>query len=815
MEKSSKSSSSKSSNSGNSFSSKPSTINKSKTGIEADHYIEPDILVPKVNYIPVNHTDSVNSDPDQAPPPHVLGGSRRLKAVPYDAIKDELKKKYTRDNTIIRESKMPVNIIKPPCQSETLGDCSSCNKKPVSIEEFQQRVTYEVVKLGTMEEGIFPIGKGNKNFKCEFLQNWIGQHVKCKFLIVVAMYNEVCTEFDATLAGIKANIQHFTSGNKSLNIDQLGVVFIIDGIEPFLKSFLKMEGTSLSKDRKSCFRKNFSYFSQFFNLDIIKETFGVEEILQKNKEDKEFDFVLMRNLFEAQMIEKGQEIAHLFSQRVSYDKDYALNTIFCVKHLNKRKLNTHRWFFEGFCHKIVPDYVALLDVGTIPRPTGLYLLYEAMEDDNRVAGCCGEIVPDDSGPYNPVVQAQVVEYKFAHIMDKGLESIIGYVSVLPGAFSAYRWERLKDQKTLNAYFYSQRPGAVLDLFKANMFLAEDRILCLELMCQKDTWNILRFVKGSQAVTDVPADLNTLMAQRRRWVNGSWFSMIYTIKNCNRIGDSSHSGFRKCIFKALMFYYAIIALFNWVLVGSFYLAFAISVKMNLGETDNEQDKLTKWSTPLIYLYGCILCAILITSFAVKPAKIELLYRLICLMLGLYTYTTIFLTLYFIYDDGFSFGQWRSQLAAAMILVLGFIFTVIILLNFGTSLKPVLKGVLSYIFMTGSYVNIFLIYSICNIHDVSWGNRPDQMTADEKALVDDYKNERTRWVLVWIVMNASFAYLSNIVTSSGGPWGKAYIVVLMLIAYLIIIMKFVGGFFYVLDELCCTCLHEDKKKRQRSE
>ena len=812
MGKSKKSSSSSSSSSKNDSSNKLSSLNKSKTGIVEDAHADPEILLAKDNYIPVKHSESINSDPDQAPPPHLLSGSKRLKPVPYETIKDELKKKYTRDNTMMKESKMPVNLIQPPCQSDKIGDCSICNKKPIAIEEFNQRVTYEVVKLGTMEEGIFPIGKGNDNFKCEFLQNWIKEKVKCKFLIVVAMYNEVCTEFDATLEGIKRNIDHFTSGKRSLNIEEIGVVFIIDGIEPFLKSFLKMEGAALSKDKKSCFRKNFSYFSQFFNLDIIKETFGVEEILKK---DSEFDFELMRNLYDAKMIEKGQEIAHLFSQRVKYTQDYSLNTIFCVKHLNKRKLNTHRWFFEGFCHRIVPDYVALLDVGTIPKPTGLYLLFEAMEDDSRVAGCCGEIVPDDSGKYNPVVQAQVVEYKFAHIMDKGLESIIGYVSVLPGAFSAYRWDCLNDEKTLNAYFYSQRPGAVLDLFKANMFLAEDRILCMELMCQKDRWNILRFVKGSQAVTDVPADLNTLMAQRRRWVNGSWFSMIYTIKNCNRIGDSKHSGFRKCIFKALMFYYAIIAVFNWVLVGSFYLAFAISVKMNLNETDSEQDKLTKWSTPLIYLYGCILCSLLITSFAVKPAKIELLYRLICLILGLYTCTTIFLTLYFIFFDGFTFGQWRSQLAAAMILVLGFIFSIIILLNFRTSLKPVLKGVLSFIFMTGSYVNIFLIYSICNIHDVSWGNRPDKMTADEKCLVDEYKNERTRWVLVWILMNASFAYLSNIVTSSGSPWGKAYIIVLMLIAYLIIIMKFIGGFFYVLDEWCCTCLHEDKKSRHRSE
>lgn len=723
-----------------------------------------------------------------------------------------------RKNSIKHKHHNVVNKISPPCQSSKDVDCSICNKTPLSLKKFKKQVNYQVVKLGSRAEGIMPLeAKEKENFQdrqefnCGFLQNWIDlkndEEQKCKFLIVVAMYNEVCDEFHGTLEGIKNNIDHFMQSDSKVDITQIGVVFIIDGIEPFLKSFLKMDGNALKGDQKCCFRKNFSYFSQFFNLDMIKESFGIEDVLKK---DEIYDFELMKNLFQAGLIKEFQEIAHLFCQKVEYNEKYSLNTIFCVKHLNKRKLNTHRWFFEGFCSRINPDYVALLDVGTVPRPTGLFLLFEAMENDDRIAGCCGEIIPENSKTFNIIVQAQIVEYKFAHIMDKGLESIIGYVSVLPGAFSAYRWECLNENRTLDSYFFSQRPGKVLNLFNANMYLAEDRILCMELMCQKGRSNILRFVKGSEATTDVPDSLNLLMAQRRRWVNGSWFSMIYTIRNCNRISDSNHSWLRKCFFKTLMTYYAIIALFNWVLVGSFYLAFVVSVKMNLGETDMRQDKLTKWSTPLIFFYGCILCALLIVSFAVKPAKIEGLFRIISFILGLFTVTTIGLTVFYLFRDGFDSSGWTSSLSASMLIVLGLIFTVIILLNAKTAIKPVIVGILSYIFMTGTYVNIFLIYSICNIHDVSWGNRPDKMTKEEKDKADEYKNERTRWVLVWIFFNAAFAYLSNIVTSSGNSWGKAYILVLGLAAYMIIIVKFIGGFFYVFDEHCCYCLHENKKR-----
>ena len=39
-----------------------------------------------------------------------------------------------------------------------------------------------------------------------------------------------------------------------------------------------------------------------------------------------------------------------------------------------------------------------------------------------------------------MVKAQYVEYKLSHYLDKSTESLFGFVSVLPGAFSTFRWE---------------------------------------------------------------------------------------------------------------------------------------------------------------------------------------------------------------------------------------------------------------------------------------------------------------------------------------------------------------------------------------
>ena len=53
-------------------------------------------------------------------------------------------------------------------------------------------------------------------------------------------------------------------------------------------------------------------------------------------------------------------------------------------------------------------------------------------------------------------------------MDKALESVIGFISVLPGAFSAYRWDAIKNNErgegALKIYFKPLLPGPEMSVF---------------------------------------------------------------------------------------------------------------------------------------------------------------------------------------------------------------------------------------------------------------------------------------------------------------------------------------------------------------
>ena len=62
-------------------------------------------------------------------------------------------------------------------------------------------------------------------------------------------------------------------------------------------------------------------------------------------------------------------------------------------------------------------------------------------------------------------------------------------------------------------------------FNKNMYLAEDRVLCWELVAKDGEANLLRYVKGAVAETDPMSSLAGLISQRRRWLNGSLFAKL--------------------------------------------------------------------------------------------------------------------------------------------------------------------------------------------------------------------------------------------------------------------------------------------------
>ena len=96
-----------------------------------------------------------------------------------------------------------------------------------------------------------------------------------------------------------------------------------------------------------------------------------------------------------------------------------------------------------------------------------------------------------------------------HTPDKACESFFGFTQVLPGAYSVFRWEAIKGGP-LDAFFKNVTRTETPTCAEANEYLAEDRIMCLEIYTKVNEGFKLAYVPDAKAFTDAPPDLIVLM-----------------------------------------------------------------------------------------------------------------------------------------------------------------------------------------------------------------------------------------------------------------------------------------------------------------
>ncbi|KAI9206504.1 chitin synthase 1 [Polychytrium aggregatum] len=450
--------------------------------------------------------------------------------------------------------------------------------------------------------------------------------------------------------------------------------------------------------------------------------------------------------------QKNPTTAHLFefTTQIVVDRDMRIRShrdglvpvqvLFCLKEKNAKKINSHRWFFNAFGPVIKPNVCVLLDVGTKPTGRSIYYLWREFDRNKHVGGACGEIRAEGgkgcSNFLNPLVASQNFEYKMSNILDKPLESVFGYIQVLPGAFSAYRYSALQNSSPntgpLASYFRGEAlHSEAADVFSANMYLAEDRILCFELVTKRNEAWLLRYCKSASAETDVPSSLPELVSQRRRWLNGSFFAAVHSITNYPMFFRSNHSILRKLIFTFQTLYNIINVIFSWITIGSFYLTFYF-----LFEGVYYSDPFAGHG-PVIFqvvtqVYLAAIVIQFISSFGNRPQGFKLLYYALLVIWSIIMGFLLFMAGYTVYvvipktlDEWRDIGSLINQptfrdLVISLASTYGLYFVASFLY-----LDPwhMFTSMVSYLVLLPMYVNIFMIYAFCNLHDISWGTKGD--------------------------------------------------------------------------------------------
>ncbi|KAI9735878.1 MAG: Chitin synthase, class 2 [Cirrosporium novae-zelandiae] len=599
-----------------------------------------------------------------------------------------------------------------------------------------------------------------------------------ELLIAITYYNEDKTLTSRTLHGVMQNIREIVNLKRSEFWNKGGpawqkivVCLVFDGIDP------------CDKD----------------TLDVLA-TVGIYQdgVMKKDVDGKETV---------AHIFEYTTQLSVTPTQQLIQPIDDGPTTLppvqmmFCLKQKNGKKINSHRWLFNAFGRILNPEVCILLDAGTKPGPKSLLALWEAFYNDKNLGGACGEIHAMLGRGWknllNPLIAAQNFEYKISNILDKPLESSFGYVSVLPGAFSAYRFRAIMG-RPLEQYFHgdhtlSKQLGKKgiegMNIFKKNMFLAEDRILCFELVAKAGSRWHLTYIKASKGETDVPEGAPEFISQRRRWLNGSFAA------------------------------------------GSYWLT--TSVIMDLVGTPSSSNGNTAWpfgktgspivNTVLKYIYLACVVLQFVLALGNRPKGSKYTYITSFVVFACIQLYITMLSIYLVWkafsgnstgteeidlDDGM--GQFlktffSTSSSGVIIIALAATFGLYFVASF-MYMDPwhMFTSFPQYLLLMSSYTNILNVYAFCNWHDVSWGTKgsdkadalpsaqtkqggdgkakvieePDKPQADidsqfeqtvkraltpyvakeeieKKTLEDSYKSFRTKLVLFWIFSNCILA------------------------------------------------------------
>jgi chitin synthase len=435
------------------------------------------------------------------------------------------------------------------------------------------------------------------------------------------------------------------------------------------------------------------------------------------------------------------------------------------------KLNSHRWFFNAFGPLLNPKICILIDVGTKPTSTSLYHLWKVFDNNKNVGGACGEIYAElgkgCSKLFNPLVAAQNFEYKMSNILDKPLESCFGYIAVLPGAFSAYRYEALLGEP-LTKYFKGETLHGSADIFAANMYLAEDRILCFEIVSKRNSQWVLKYVRAASAETDVPDNTPEFISQRRRWINGSFFAQVHSITNLAQIYRANHNILRKALLTFQLLYNSISLLFNWFNLSFFYCTFYYLVG-GIAQIDNpsgdpfwiNNTRLGTYIFPIAReAYLMCIVIVFICSLGNRPQGSKFLYNfciilfalimILMLFVGYYAMAKVFHSALMSRLDFWTLLKKRPifrDTLMSSVATLG-CYTISSLLY----LDPwhILTSFIQYLLLLPSFSNILPIYSFCNLNDVSWGTKGDN-TASSLGGVTVQKVDGQEIVEVAMIVN----------------------------------------------------------------
>lgn len=332
-----------------------------------------------------------------------------------------------------------------------------------------------------------------------------------KILVFVTVYNEPASTIYASLAGILANVCSPRNQSSPLHCGDVVVCLLVDGVDtmhPTTKSFLlqlPLDPATLVLDQ-----------------DGFKVT--VHQLSTEGAATMWFDKPAQRGPL------------HADTRASPFTHHGVVRLVTLVKRHNAGKLDSHAWCYSVIAPALAPLYCVQLDAGTVPDATGLLHLQAYLEKrPNILAAASLILLPASDFGGTLWNWFQRGDFLFQRLMLWPMEVNAGHLGVIPGQFSMVRWAGYSTRscaypspKWVDRYLRGLRATALLERL---MFLAEDRVLALELLRGHST---IGYASHAVAITDPCTSLKELLQQRRRWINSTFACRLALLARVRRI-----------------------------------------------------------------------------------------------------------------------------------------------------------------------------------------------------------------------------------------------------------------------------------------
>ncbi|XP_023251040.1 uncharacterized protein LOC111645926 [Seriola lalandi dorsalis] len=334
-------------------------------------------------------------------------------------------------------------------------------------------------------------------------------------------------------------------------------------------------------------------------------------------------------------------------------------------------------------------YILALDGDTDFQPKAVILLVDRLRMYDNVGAACGRIHPTGMGP---MVWYQKFEYAVGHWLQKTAEHVFGSVLCSPGCFSLFRGSALMDDSVIKRYTTTATRASEYVQYDQG----EDRWLCTLLLQQG--WRV-EYNAASDAYTNSPQEFKEFYNQRRRWGPSTLANTLDLLHSGAETVKRNSSISRLYIFYQMFTVGSSIlgpASVTLMIAGAFQFVFRITGTLSI---------VIASIPPVFYIIVC---------FVAKPNN-QIVIAGIMSVLYAFLMTASFFS---IIGDMVIQGTFLTP--TGLFLVSMAIMYMVTAILHPEEFGMIIYGLMYFICIPSGYL-LLTIYSLVNMHIVSWGTR----------------------------------------------------------------------------------------------